>query len=112
MRSKCIAVVVFALVSGFFYLSSAFGQADFPNKPIQVVVPYPGGGSSTMVMNIIGEKMGQILGKPVVVLNKPGGGTSVGSVFAATSKPDGHTLLLGGGSFITVPLTMNRCLTK
>jgi tripartite-type tricarboxylate transporter receptor subunit TctC len=106
MRSKLIAVVVLTLAGGFFCLSPAFGQADFPNKPIQVVVPFPGGGSSTMVMNIIGEKMGQILGKPVVVVNKPGGGTSVGSVFAATSKPDGYTLLLGGGSFITLPLTM------
>jgi tripartite-type tricarboxylate transporter receptor subunit TctC len=112
MRSKLIAVVVLALAGWFFCLSPAFGQADFPNKPIQVVVPFPGGGSSTMVMNIIGEKMGQILGKPVVVVNKPGGGTSVGSVFAATSKPDGYTLLLGGGSFLTLPLTMESAPYK
>ena len=65
-----------------------------------------------MVMNIIGEKMGQTLGKPVVVVNKPGGGTSVGSVFVAGSKPDGYTLLLGGGSFLTLPLTMESAPYK
>jgi tripartite-type tricarboxylate transporter receptor subunit TctC len=112
MRSKLFAVAVLTLVCGLFCLSSAFGQADFPNKPIQVVVPFPGGGSSTLVMNIIGEKMGQVLGKPIVVVNKPGGGTSVGSVFVAGSKPDGYTLLLGGGSFLTLPLTMEAAPYK
>jgi tripartite-type tricarboxylate transporter receptor subunit TctC len=112
MHSKLIAVVVLTLACGLFCLSPAFGQADFPNKAIQVVVPFPGGGSSTLVMDVIGEKMGKILGKPVVVVNKPGGGTSVGSVFVAGSKPDGYTLLLGGGSFVTLPLTMDSAPYK
>ncbi|HEX2967298.1 MAG TPA: tripartite tricarboxylate transporter substrate binding protein [Syntrophorhabdaceae bacterium] len=112
MYSKSVAVLVFAVVCSLFCFSPVFGQADFPNKTIQVVVPFPGGGSSTMVMNIIGERMSKTLGKPVVVVNKPGGGTSVGSVFVAGSKPDGYTLLLGGGSFVTLPLTMESAPYK
>jgi tripartite-type tricarboxylate transporter receptor subunit TctC len=112
MCSKMIVAIVAVLTCGLFFISPAFSQSDFPNKPIQVVVPFPGGGSSSLIMNVIGEKMAQILGKPVVVVNKPGGGTSVGSVFVAGSKPDGYTLLLGGGSFLTLPLTMESAPYK
>jgi len=103
-RLKFVCLV---LSFGVLFLSPlGFAQSDFPMKPIQVVVPYPGGGTSTLVMNVIGEKMGEILGKPVVVVNKPGGGSAVGAVFAANAKPDGYTLLLTGGAFLSLPLTM------
>jgi tripartite-type tricarboxylate transporter receptor subunit TctC len=87
-------------------------QSDYPSKPVSLVVPYPGGGSSTLVANIIGDKMGEILGKSFVLVNKPGGGTAVGSVHAINSKADGYTLLLAAGAFLTLPLTMENAPYK
>ena len=88
------------------------GQTDYPAKAVSLIVPYPGGGSSTLVANIIGDKMGEMLGKPFVLVNKPGGGTAVGSVYAINSRPDGYTLLLAAGAFLTLPLTMENAPYK
>ena len=106
MRTRIVAAIVFAFAGGFFSLSPAFAQADFPTKPIQLIVPFPGGGSSGLVSTTIAEKMSQVLGQPVVAVNKPGGATSVGSVAVATAKPDGYTILMNAGATITLPLTM------
>jgi tripartite-type tricarboxylate transporter receptor subunit TctC len=106
MHSKLNAAVVLVFVVCFFPLSTAFGQADFPTKPVQLIVPFPGGGSSGLVSTTVSEKMSQVLGKPVVAVNKPGGATSIGTVAVTTAKPDGYTLLLNAGATITLPLTM------
>ncbi len=106
MRMRTVVAIVFAFAGGFFSLSPAFAQADFPTKPIQLIVPFPGGGSSGLVSTTIAEKMSQVLGQPVVPANKPGGATSVGTVAVATAKPDGYTILINAGATITLPLTM------
>jgi len=77
----------------------ALAQA-FPSKPIRIVVPFPPGGSGDVQARLIGEYMARTLGQAVVVDNKPGGGTIIGSVFVAKSPPDGHTLLLMSNSFV------------
>ena len=69
-----------------FITPLATAQSDFPTKPVTVILPYPSG-SLNVVMEIINEKMGQILGKPVVSSNRPGGGSAVGTVAVATAKP-------------------------
>jgi len=102
------SLMLFSFVFASLIVSPCIAQPDFPTKPIQFVVPYPGGGSSSLVATVVTEKMSQILGKPVVVLNKPGGATSVGTVFTANSKPDGYTIVLGGGATITLTLTMDK----
>ena len=106
MRTRIVAAIVFAFACWFFSLSPAFSQADFPTKPIQLIVPFPGGGSSGLVSTTIAEKMSHVLGQPVVAVNKPGGATSVGTVAVATAKPDGYTILMNAGATITLPLTM------
>jgi tripartite-type tricarboxylate transporter receptor subunit TctC len=106
MHSKLIVAVVFAFAGGLFCLSPAFGQSDFPTKPIQLIVPFPGGGSSGLVATAVAEKMSKVLGQPVVAVNKPGGATSIGTVAVTTAKPDGYTILLNAGATITLPLTM------
>jgi tripartite-type tricarboxylate transporter receptor subunit TctC len=72
---------------------SARAQA-FPNGPIRVVVPLPPGGTSDLLSRVLGEKVGAELGAPVVVENRAGGSTLVGSQSVARSRPDGQTLLL------------------
>jgi tripartite-type tricarboxylate transporter receptor subunit TctC len=68
----------------------------FPNKPIQLVMGFPPGGSGDFVGRLIGEEMGKILGQNFLPLNKPGAATNIASEFVARSAPDGYTLLLGG----------------
>jgi tripartite-type tricarboxylate transporter receptor subunit TctC len=108
IRLTTIALILAVFFTPFTVLS----QTDYPSKSVSLVVPYPGGGISTLVANIIGDKMGEVLGKPFVLVNKPGGGTAVGSVYAVNSKPDGYTLLLAAGAFITLPLTMEKAPYK
>ncbi len=67
-------------------------QEDYPNKPIQIICPYPAGGSSDLMTRVVAEKLREYLGQPVLVLNKPGAGTALGAGYVANSKPDGYTL--------------------
>ncbi len=73
---------------------------SFPSRPIKMVVPFPPGGTGDIQARLLSQHMTQTLGQPVVVENKPGGGTIIGSGFVAKSPPDGHTLLLMSNSFV------------
>jgi tripartite-type tricarboxylate transporter receptor subunit TctC len=72
----------------------------FPERPLHFVVPYAPGGSTDTSARIVAEKLAELLGQPVVVENKAGGGTLIGTEFVARSKPDGHTLLLTPAALI------------
>jgi tripartite-type tricarboxylate transporter receptor subunit TctC len=75
-----------------FVSSEARPQADYPNKPVQLVCPYPAGGSSDLFTRVVADKLREVVGQPVIVLNKPGAGTGLGAGFVAASKADGYTL--------------------
>lgn len=75
-----------------------FAQA-FPNKPIRFIVPYPPGGGTDLLSRIVAQKLSESMGQPLVIENKPGGGTQIGTELAAKSAPDGYTLLLVSPSF-------------
>ncbi len=86
------------IVLGFLCLAvwlvpvAAYSQADFPQRPIELVVPYAAGGSADLHTRIVADKLREFLGQPALVLNKPGAGTALGAGYVATSKPDGYTL--------------------
>ena len=81
--------------------SDAFAQA-YPSKPITMVVPWPAGGSTDIVMRAISESAAKTLGQPIVTDNKPGASGTLGpAVVAATGKPDGYTLA-------QIPITVMR----
>lgn len=65
---------------------------DYPNRPIKLIVPFGAGGSTDMVARLLADKMGQILGKAVVVDNKAGAGGSIGADAIAKAAPDGYTI--------------------
>src|SRR5688572_22405911 len=73
---------------------AALAQADFPNRPIRIIVPLVPGGTSDMLPRLVGEKLSLRWGQPVIVENKPGGALHIGTEAAARSAPDGYTLLL------------------
>lgn len=81
--------------------SVALAQA-YPTQPVQMIVPFPAGSISDVVARIIAEKLGPRLGQPVIVQNRPGAGATIGSGEAARAKADGHTILFGGNSTLTI----------
>lgn len=90
-----LSLVVFlgaALLSG---AASAQNPASYPERPVRFVIPYPPAGTSDNLGRLIAEKLRSALGQPMVVENKPGGTSSVGTELVAQAKPDGYTLLLG-----------------
>jgi tripartite-type tricarboxylate transporter receptor subunit TctC len=93
--TRSSAKVIVVCILGFvicFVPFGAWSQTDYPNKPIQLVCPYPAGGSSDLFTRVVADKLREVMGQPVIVLNKPGAGTALGAGFVATSKPDGYTL--------------------
>jgi tripartite-type tricarboxylate transporter receptor subunit TctC len=76
------------------HLAPAWAQAEYPSKPIKIVVPFPAGGTSDVLARLIGQKMTESWGQPVVVENKPGSSGNLGADAVAKSTPDGYTLVL------------------
>ena len=83
--------------------ASAFAQsADYPSKPIQLILPFATGGSSDVVARLIANKLGESLKQPVVVLNVPGAGGIIASQRVASAASDGYTLFYPNASTLTI----------
>src|SRR5262249_17809587 len=75
----------------------------FPSRPIRLVVPYPAGGGTDIVGRVLGQKLHESLGQPVVIDNRAAPGGTIGTAAAAKSAPDGYTLLLVPTSHVINP---------
>lgn len=81
--------------------AAAEKTTDYPNKPIDLVVPFAAGGNVDLSCRILAQELEKELGQPVNVLNKEGGGAVVGQTYAVTQKPDGYTMLALTSSYVT-----------
>jgi tripartite-type tricarboxylate transporter receptor subunit TctC len=93
-----IAVLLTALA----FSPLAWAQS-FPNKPVRMIVPYAPGGATDVLARPIAQKLGEHLGQPVIVENRPGANATIGADVVARSAPDGHTFFLGSIVHYMVP---------
>jgi tripartite-type tricarboxylate transporter receptor subunit TctC len=80
---------------------------DYPSRPITLVVPFPPGGSTTVMARIVGDKLSATLGQQIVVENKGGAGGTIGTRFVAKAAPDGYTILLSYTATMAIAPVMN-----
>lgn len=81
---------------------------SWPLKPIRIVVPYAAGGNSDDIMRPLEPKLAAALGQSVIIDNRPGGGTQIGTALVAKSEPDGYTLLYVPAPFVVNPSVMSK----
>jgi tripartite-type tricarboxylate transporter receptor subunit TctC len=96
---KRITVAVTTLVVTVLGATGVFAQ-EFPAKPITLIVTYPPGGGADLMARLIGPKMSEALGQPIVVENKGGAAGQLGANFVANAKPDGYTVMVDAASFV------------
>ncbi len=77
---------------------SAAQEGSYPSRPISIIVPAPPGGVVDVVARLVGDRLAEVLKTSVVIENKPGAGGTLGAMTAARAKPDGYTLMVGGGA--------------
>jgi len=91
MRSAIFIVLAASLVG------AAYAQ-NYPSRPVRIVVPYAAGGNTDFTARVVATKLTDVFGQQVVVENRPGGATNIGSDLVAKAPADGYTLLMGGAS--------------
>jgi tripartite-type tricarboxylate transporter receptor subunit TctC len=97
-----LTLVMLALTSG------SVAAQDFPSRPVRFVVPYAAGGSGDMLARLLGSKLASMWGQQVVIDNRPGGGSLIGTEFAARSEPDGYTLYLATDGPLTIAASLYK----
>jgi tripartite-type tricarboxylate transporter receptor subunit TctC len=85
-------------VWAFFFAATASAQ-PFPSKPIRIIVPFPAGATTDIIARLVGTRMQESLGQPVLVENRGGAGGSIGADAVAKSAPDGYTILMHNVTF-------------
>jgi tripartite-type tricarboxylate transporter receptor subunit TctC len=101
-RRRFAGLAAAALAAPSVVVSRASG-ADWPVKPVRIVVPFTPGGSTDITARLIGNRLQEVWGQSVVVENKPGAGGNIAADMAAHSDPDGYTILISGPGMATNP---------
>lgn len=92
-----------ALLAGIFCTMAHGAEVNFPQRAVRIIVPFAAGGGTDLIARALAQKLAEGWGQPVVIDNRAGGGTLIGSDIVAKSAPDGHTLLLTANPHTTNP---------
>jgi tripartite-type tricarboxylate transporter receptor subunit TctC len=103
MRMPMRALGAFCVVTFLIAAAFAAAAADYPTRPITLIVPYPPGGGNDVIARLVAAKMSTRLGQPIVIENRGGAGSTIGTRDAARSTPDGYTLLIATSSLAINP---------
>jgi tripartite-type tricarboxylate transporter receptor subunit TctC len=103
---RSLLLAIFSL--GLCPLSAQAQTQPFPSKPVRFIVTYPPGGSSDLMARIMGQKLGEAWGQPVIIESKPGAAGSIGMEYAARQPADGYTFVIGNLG----PASVNPLITK
>jgi tripartite-type tricarboxylate transporter receptor subunit TctC len=101
-QRRCWIAFVLFLAAAACSSSAAQAQGDYPNKPLRIIVGYAAGGGTDVVARVIGDKLSQRIGQPVIVENRPGGAARIAVDYVASQPADGYTILIGGGSELSI----------
>ena len=96
------------LMSMLALCGAALAQQPYPNRPLRMVIPWPPGQATDLAGRVVAQKLGEVLGQPVVAENRAGAGGMTGTDTAAKAPPDGYTLLMASSG----PVTINPLLQK
>jgi len=97
----CLGLIALAATA----ITSAFAEEDpakYPTRPIHIIVGFTPGGGNDIIARIVGQKLSESLGQPVIIENKPGGGAIVATEYVAKSPADGYTLLVGASGAMAI----------
>jgi len=93
--------LVFSAAAGLFGVTDAAAQSGYPNRPLRFVVPFTPGGSNDIFARVIGQRLSEAMGQPVLIDNRPGAGGLFGAEIVAKAPPDGYNLMIHSTSFTT-----------
>jgi tripartite-type tricarboxylate transporter receptor subunit TctC len=97
-----------AAFCGLLFAALAAQAQPFPSKAVRLVVPFPAGGSTDIITRTLGQELSEMWGQPVVIENRPGGSTIIGTDIVAKAAPDGYTLLVTPAAFTIVPSLIDK----
>ena len=98
----CATALLATCIFSHSLLTHAASAADYPTRPISIVVPYPAGGGVDAMARVVAQKLSEAFNQKVVVDNRGGGGGTIGTRAVARAEPDGYTLLLGHTGTISI----------
>lgn len=98
INRRLFAASTLALAIGCAYATETKAVQAFPTQPITIIVPWAAGGAADFLARTVGQRLSERLHQPVIVDNKPGAGTNIGTQLVAASKPDGYTLLMASSN--------------
>ena len=102
-KLKFVAAALLALAGTMAVAVGSAAAADYPARPITLIVPYPAGGGNDVIARLVAAKMSASLGQPIVIENRGGAGSTIGTRDVARSAPDGYTLLIATSSLAINP---------
>ena len=103
---RAVLSPLMGLFAVFAMCAGAFGPAaadDYPTRPITLIVPYPAGGGNDVLARLVAARMSVTLGQPIVIENRGGAGSTIGTRDVARAAPDGYTLLIATSSLAINP---------